>query len=94
MFLDTLHDGLPTAGVADVDVVVVLQESAQAGTDQVFVVCDDHALGAVLARMETELAFPALLSRFRTIEFASDEALRPTMTSLSGYTRLPLLLGR
>jgi cytochrome P450 len=53
-----------------------------------------YCLGAVLARMETGLAFPALLSRFRTIGFASDESLRPTMTSLSGYARLPLVLGR
>ncbi|MER7402472.1 cytochrome P450 [Streptomyces sp. NPDC000070] len=52
-----------------------------------------YCLGAVLARMEAELAFPALLSRFGTIEFAAEEHLRPVMTSLRGYARLPLVLG-
>jgi cytochrome P450 len=51
-----------------------------------------YCLGAVLARIEAELAFTALLSRFRTIRFAGGSQRRPTMASLRGYTELPLVM--
>ncbi len=49
-----------------------------------------HCIGAALARMEGEIAFNALLDRFRTIELLEDEAhWRPSFT-LRGLLDLPL----
>jgi cytochrome P450 len=39
-----------------------------------------HCLGAVLARMETQIALAALLDRFGTIELAGTPVRRPTFT--------------
>ncbi|UUO03455.1 cytochrome P450 [Mycolicibacterium novocastrense] len=53
-----------------------------------------HCLGAPLARMEAEIAFDRLLSRFGDIRLASDEPLtyRPS-TLMRGLHALPVVLG-
>ena len=51
-----------------------------------------HCLGAVLARMETQIALSALLDRFGRIELAGTPARRPTFT-LRGLETLPVSLG-
>ncbi|MGZ3339919.1 MAG: cytochrome P450 [Reyranella sp.] len=50
-----------------------------------------HCLGAVLARMETQIALAALLYRFRRIELAGTPVRRPTFT-LRGLESLPVAL--
>jgi cytochrome P450 len=50
-----------------------------------------HCLGAVLARMETQIALTALLDRFGTIELAGTPVRRPTFT-LRGLESLPVAL--
>ncbi|CAM3340206.1 cytochrome P450 [Mycobacterium frederiksbergense] len=53
-----------------------------------------HCVGAPLARMEAEIAFDRLLSRFGDIRLASDEPLsyRPS-TLMRGLHALPVVLG-
>ncbi len=53
-----------------------------------------HCIGAPLARMEAEIAFEGLLSRFPQIELAADEPLeyRPS-TLLHGLLSLPVHIG-
>lgn len=53
-----------------------------------------HCVGAPLARMEAEIAFDRLLSRFGDIHLASDEPLsyRPS-TLMRGLRALPVVLG-
>ncbi|HTG20982.1 MAG TPA: cytochrome P450 [Reyranella sp.] len=48
-----------------------------------------HCLGAVLARMETQIALAALLDRFGRIELAGTPVRRPTFT-LRGLESLPV----
>ncbi len=50
-----------------------------------------HCLGAVLARMETQIALAALLDRFGRIELAGTPVRRPTFT-LRGLESLPVAL--
>lgn len=50
-----------------------------------------HCLGAVLARMEGQIAFQALLDRFGRIELAGIPVRRPTFT-LRGLESLPVAL--
>jgi unspecific monooxygenase len=50
-----------------------------------------HCLGAVLARMETQIALAALLDRFGRIELAGTPVRRPTFT-LRGLESLPVTL--
>jgi cytochrome P450 len=50
-----------------------------------------HCLGAVLARMETQIALAALLDRFGRIELAGAPVRRPTFT-LRGLESLPVAL--
>ncbi len=50
-----------------------------------------HCLGAVLARMETQIALAGLLDRFGHIELAGTPVRRPTFT-LRGLETLPLAL--
>lgn len=50
-----------------------------------------HCLGAVLARMETQIALAALLDRFGRIDLAGVPARRPTFT-LRGLESLPVAL--
>jgi cytochrome P450 len=50
-----------------------------------------HCLGAVLARMEGQIAFQALLDRFARIELAGTPLRRPTFT-LRGLETLPIAL--
>jgi cytochrome P450 len=50
-----------------------------------------HCLGAVLARMETQIALAALLDRFGRIELAGVPVRRPTFT-LRGLETLPIAL--
>jgi len=50
-----------------------------------------HCLGAVLARMETQIALAALLDRFGRIELAGVPVRRPTFT-LRGLESLPVAL--
>ncbi|HTB39932.1 MAG TPA: cytochrome P450 [Reyranella sp.] len=50
-----------------------------------------HCLGAVLARMETQIALAALLERFGRIELAGAPVRRPTFT-LRGLESLPIAL--
>jgi cytochrome P450 len=50
-----------------------------------------HCLGAVLARMETQIALAALLDRFGRIDLAGAPARRPTFT-LRGLESLPVAL--
>ena len=50
-----------------------------------------HCLGAVLARMETQIALSALLDRFGRIDLAGTPARRPTFT-LRGLEALPVAL--
>jgi cytochrome P450 len=50
-----------------------------------------HCLGAVLARMEGEVALKALLARFGTIELAGTPTRRPTFT-LRGLESLPVIV--
>jgi cytochrome P450 len=50
-----------------------------------------HCLGAVLARMETQIALATLLDRFGRIELAGVPARRPTFT-LRGLESLPVAL--
>lgn len=53
-----------------------------------------HCLGASLARMQAEIAFDGLLSRFDRIELARSEPLRyRPSTLLRGLHSLPVLLG-
>lgn len=51
-----------------------------------------HCLGAVLARMEGQIAFQTLLDRFARIELAGTPTRRPTFT-LRGLETLPVRLG-
>jgi cytochrome P450 len=51
-----------------------------------------HCLGAALARMEGQIAFDALLSRFARIELAAPPTRLPTFT-LRGLGSLPVALG-
>jgi cytochrome P450 len=53
-----------------------------------------HCVGAPLARMEAEIAFDRLLSRFGDIRLNSDEPLsyRPS-TLMRGLHALPVVLG-
>ncbi|WNG88886.1 cytochrome P450 [Mycobacterium sp. ITM-2016-00317] len=54
-----------------------------------------YCLGAPLARMQAEIAFDGLLSRFDRIELARSEPLRyRPSTLLRGLHTLPVLLGR
>ena len=48
-----------------------------------------YCLGAPLARLEAQIAFPALLQRFPDIEIGRPE--RRDSLTLRGYTRLPVL---
>jgi cytochrome P450 len=50
-----------------------------------------YCLGAALARMEAQLAFPLLLNRFPTLRLA-DGAQRRDRLTLRGYTSLPVAL--
>ena len=50
-----------------------------------------HCLGAVLARMETQIALAALLDRYGRIELAGTPVRRPTFT-LRGLESLPVAL--
>ena len=50
-----------------------------------------HCLGAVLARMETQIALAAMLDRFGRIELAGAPVRRPTFT-LRGLESLPVAL--
>ena len=50
-----------------------------------------HCLGAVLARMEGQIALQSLLSRFDGIELAGTPKRRPTFT-LRGLEYLPVSL--
>lgn len=52
-----------------------------------------HCLGAVLARMEGQIAFQTLLDRFSQIELAGTPVRRPTFT-LRGLESLPVDLRR
>ncbi|WP_031064201.1 cytochrome P450 [Streptomyces sp. NRRL WC-3742] len=52
-----------------------------------------YCLGAVLARMEAEIAFPALLARFPDIALAQLPERRQGFGALNGFAELPLLLG-
>jgi len=52
-----------------------------------------HCLGAALARLESEVAFRALLDRFPTLGLAGRPTRRPTFI-LRGLTSLPLTAGR
>jgi cytochrome P450 len=49
-----------------------------------------HCIGAPLARLEGEIAFNALLSRFPTVELASDEPHWRASFTLRGLLELPL----
>ena len=51
-----------------------------------------YCLGASLARMEGEVVFNSLLSRFRTIELTADEPERRATLVLRGLTSLPVRL--
>jgi len=48
-----------------------------------------YCLGASLARLETEIAFPAILARYDDITFAGQPERRDSLT-LRGYLSLPL----
>jgi cytochrome P450 len=48
-----------------------------------------YCLGAPLARMEAQVAFPALLRRFPKLEVAGDPVRRDSLT-IRGYTELPV----
>ena len=50
-----------------------------------------HCLGAVLARMEGQIAFQTLLDRFARIDLAGTPVRRPTFT-LRGLETLPVFL--
>ncbi len=51
-----------------------------------------HCLGAPLAKLEAEIAFPALLRRFPHLQLAGDGVHREGIT-LHGYTALPVNAG-
>jgi cytochrome P450 len=48
-------------------------------------------LGQALARLEAQVAFPLLLSRFQEVALAGTPTRRPGLT-LRGFTRLPVIL--
>jgi cytochrome P450 len=48
-----------------------------------------YCLGAPLARLEAQVAFPALLGRFPNIELAGEPERRDSLT-IRGLTRLPI----
>ncbi|MGC5016850.1 cytochrome P450 [Streptosporangium sp. DT93] len=50
-----------------------------------------YCLGAALARMETQVLFPALINRFSVIEVAGEPQWR-TATGLHGFEKLELVL--
>jgi cytochrome P450 len=50
-----------------------------------------YCLGAALARMEAQIAFPLLLNRFPTLRLA-DGAQRRDRLTLRGYASLPVAL--
>jgi cytochrome P450 len=52
-----------------------------------------YCLGAPLARMETQVAFPALLRRFPKLELAGDPQRRDSLT-IRGFTAMPVHFGR
>jgi cytochrome P450 len=52
-----------------------------------------YCLGAPLARLEAQVAFPALLRRFGKLELAGEPERRDSLT-IRGFTRLPVTFGR
>jgi cytochrome P450 len=52
-----------------------------------------YCLGAPLARLEAQVAFPALLRRFPGLELAGEPQRRDSLT-IRGFTDLPVRLGR
>jgi len=50
-------------------------------------------LGAPLARLEAQVAFPAVLGRFPRLELAGEPQRRDSLT-LRGLTRLPIKTGK
>ena len=52
-----------------------------------------YCLGAPLARLEAQVAFPALLRRFPGLELAGEPRRRDSLT-IRGFTDLPVRLGR
>jgi cytochrome P450 len=51
-----------------------------------------YCLGAPLARLEAQIAFPALLARFPRLELAGEPARRDSL-AIRGYTSLPISVG-
>ena len=51
-----------------------------------------YCLGAALARLEGQVAFPALIERFRHLRIEGDLRHRASMT-VRGYSRIPVSLG-
>jgi cytochrome P450 len=52
-----------------------------------------YCLGAPLARLEAQVAFPALLRRFPKLELAGEPERRDSLT-IRGFTRLPVAYNR
>lgn len=52
-----------------------------------------YCLGAPLARLEAQVAFPALLRRFPAVRLAGEPERRDSLT-IRGYTSLPVSLGK
>ncbi|MEO9138568.1 MAG: cytochrome P450, partial [Jatrophihabitans sp.] len=48
-----------------------------------------YCLGAPLARLETQLAFPTLLNRYPTLQITQGAERRASLT-LRGYMKLPV----
>lgn len=49
-----------------------------------------YCIGAPLARLETQVAFPALLNRYPKLQVAEGAERRASLT-LRGYTKLPII---